>query len=92
MERMSLQNMLRPELVVLRIVGGHSEGVHLAALEKELASSMSRGAIIRALSRLMDLGMVRAEWTKEQGWKRKYFVSGEGTEVFLGKLEEMLRP
>jgi len=92
---MSVEEVLRPELIVLREIGTYGEkGIHIAALQKKLSGVMSRSAIIIALSRLEELGMIRAEWVKRKGrggWKRDYFVSGEGTEFFLKKLDAIFK-
>lgn len=88
---LEIEEMLRPELIVLRQIGTYQDkGVHLGALNKSLGNRMSRNALIKALARLEELGMVRAEWAKAgRRWRRNYFVSGEGTEYFLRKLNAL---
>lgn len=92
---MSPERALRPQLILLRHIGKHGEtGVHLAVLQREMNKSMSRTTLIKSLASLEHLGMIRGEWirTNDRGvWKRRYFVSGEGTELFLKKLEALFK-
>jgi DNA-binding MarR family transcriptional regulator len=90
-ELASPRDLLHPEWIVLRAIAKAGEkGIHVSALANELDNEMSKVTVIRALAKLEQRQMVRAEWIKDTSWKRKYFIANKRIERLVSSRLEPL--
>lgn len=89
--RVSANEILQPEWIVLRSVAvAGSEGIHVTALVKQLEQVVSRATVFKALAKLEQKEMVRAEWVKDSTWRRVYFISNRQVEQLVNRRLEPL--
>jgi len=67
-----------------------ADGMTIDDISDDLNLSIS--SIRRTVAKLEQYGMLSGNWIKISGrWKRKYFISGEGTKDFIRALREALQ-
>jgi DNA-binding MarR family transcriptional regulator len=87
----SPHELLHPEWIVLRTIAKAGEvGIHVTALADELAQAMSKVTVIRALAKLEQRQLVRADWIKDSNWKRKYFIANRRVQRLVSRNLEPL--
>jgi DNA-binding MarR family transcriptional regulator len=84
--RVSPNEVLQPEWIVLRTIAvAGPQGIHVSALIDQLEQVVSRMTVVKALAKLEQKQMVRAEWIKDATWRRTYFISSRRVEQLVNK-------